>query len=111
MNNEQLKMLSREEKEKLFIDSTIRLQKYWWNYIEPDWWEKFKFETASDEWLEKEIIRDIRIYNDELLNEKNIQKREKLIDLLAPYIWYTILLFVILWIIWLLFFWIKQLFQ
>lgn len=110
MNKEELKKISRAEKEKLFIDSEIILQKYWGNYINPKWGENFSFEWCDDDWIENKILSNQSIYQSEINNISLVKKYEYFFDKLFPYFWFVISMFILLWLIWLLLFWMKQLF-
>ncbi len=105
-----LKKLSRKEKEKIFIENTTSLQKYWGNSIDPKWWEKFSFEGSDDEWIENRILSDIKIYEEWIKSDKSDKKLENIINKSLDYIVPLIVIFVVLWFVWLLVFWIKQFF-
>lgn len=98
----QLKKLTREGKEKLYIDTIIKLEKYWGCDIPKNWENTIDFKLFSDNDLEKNFLDDIRLINS--------IKTDKFIDFLINLVIYIFVILIIFWIIWLLIFWIKQLF-
>lgn len=104
MNQINFHNLSRKDKEKLFIESEIKIQRYWWNKISDDWGEKFSFDNdTTDEWLEKHIQENIKLYDEWVNRDKRLKKFEKLVDILSSWIYgilFTVLALVIVWLLW-----------